>query len=96
MKILKARKKPVEVECIKFNGRNVKDIASFIGKSIKPSLYSDSAYRAEKDAPVFTIEIKTLNGPVEVFPGEYIIKGVSGEFYPCSEEIFKKTYDIVE
>lgn len=40
--------------------------------------------------------IKTLEGEHIVCPGDYIIKGVKGEFYPCKPDIFELTYDFVE
>lgn len=40
-----------------------------------------------------SIEIKTLEGTMTAQPGDWIIKGVSGEFYPCKPDIFEKTYE---
>ena len=40
--------------------------------------------------------IHTLEGDHECTKGDYIIKGVAGEFYPCKPEIFEKTYELVE
>ena len=40
--------------------------------------------------------IKTLEGDMTADVGDYIIRGVNGEFYPCKPDIFHKTYDIVE
>lgn len=42
-----------------------------------------------------SIIIKTLEGDMTASPGDYIIKGVGGEYYPCKPEIFKATYDEV-
>ena len=39
-----------------------------------------------------SFKIKTLEGDMNVSKGDYIIKGIKGEFYPCKEDIFKKTY----
>ena len=39
--------------------------------------------------------IHTLEGPHKCSIGDYIIKGVNGEFYPCKPDIFKKTYEEV-
>ena len=39
-----------------------------------------------------SFKIKTLEGDMNVSEGDYIIKGIKGEFYPCKEDIFKKTY----
>jgi hypothetical protein len=40
--------------------------------------------------------IDTLEGEMQVTPGDWIITGVKGEFYPCKDEIFKLTYEAVE
>lgn len=42
------------------------------------------------------IEIKTLEGVMTAAPGDWIIRGVQGEFYPCKPDIFAKTYDTVD
>ena len=44
----------------------------------------------------FGLIIKTLEGDFVANPGDYIIKGVNGEFYPCKEDIFNKTYKEIE
>ena len=43
-----------------------------------------------------SVDIKTLEGVVHANPGDYIIRGVMGELYPCKPDIFNKTYDIIE
>lgn len=40
--------------------------------------------------------IRTLEGDMEAHEGDYIIKGVQGELYPCKEDIFKETYELAE
>ena len=40
--------------------------------------------------------IKTLEGLMRIDKGDYIIKGIKGEFYPCKPDIFKESYSIVE
>ena len=42
------------------------------------------------------LKVKTLEGEVIASIGDYIIKGVIGEFYPCKPDVFKKTYEKVE
>lgn len=39
---------------------------------------------------------RTLEGPLHVSPGDWIIKGVKGEFYPCKPDVFEQTYEPVE
>jgi len=44
---------------------------------------------------VFSLTIKTLEGDHRAKPGDFIIKGVKDELYPCREDIFRMTYDPV-
>lgn len=77
----KFRKKPVEIEAIRFTGSNYEEIREFIGKN---TLCSD-----------LSIVIPTLEGDMVAQKGDYIIKGVHGEFYPCKPDIFNETYEVV-
>jgi len=82
--IKKFRKKPVVIEAIQFNGtdKSFKDINTFTDYSIEnPS--EDNLY------------ISTLEGDMSIRKGDWIIKGVKGEFYPCKPDIFKETYEEV-
>ena len=75
------RKKPVVVEAVQWTGENHAEMCEFI------------------DPEVFEIKpkegliIHTLEGNHHASPGDYIIKGVNGEFYPCKPDIFAKTYE---
>ena len=77
----KYRKKPVVIEAVKFTGDNWGDIETFVpsGK------YHDDG----------TFSIPTLEGLMHVSVGDYVIKGVQGEFYPCKPDIFEQTYEPV-
>lgn len=75
------RKKPVIIEAIQWNGRNEMEIARFIGGNL------------EMDGN--RLLIHTLEGTMTASVGDYVIKGVNGEFYPCKPDIFEKTYDPV-
>lgn len=75
------RKKPVVIEAVQWNGCNLKELQNFVG----------SALTYDKK-----LIIHTLEGNHEAKVGDYIIKGVQGEFYPCKPEIFVKTYETVE
>lgn len=88
---MKYRKKPVVIEAVKYNGFNLVEIQKFIGKSLETDFYDN-----EVTAPTLSLIIPTLEGDMKAMPGDYIIKGVNGEFYPCKPDIFKKTYDLVE
>ena len=96
--ILKATKKPVTVECIEWTGENLFDVITFIGG--KSDLTCSSTLDAWEHYSGCVAEnglkIDTLEGEMSANVGDYIIKGVKGEFYPCKPGIFHKTYDINE
>ena len=81
MKIEKATKKPVQVEAVYF-GPDVdsKEVAYWCGGTDVG--FTDS------------IKIPTLEGTMVALRGDWIIRGVKGEFYPCKAEIFEATYEI--
>ena len=76
-------KKTIVVEAVQYNGNNVQEILNFCCGTVVVGMLSE-------------ITIKTLEGPLHVSEGDFIIKGVEGEFYPCKPDIFEKTYDVVE
>lgn len=80
---MKYRKKPVEVEAIKYDGDNINEVAAFVGDQFAGQHATNSDY----------YEIETLEGVMTASIGDYIIKGVQGEFYPCKPDIFYATYD---
>ncbi len=88
--IKKYRKKPVVIEAWQFTKKNYLEGApSFIKNS--PAITLWSQYGGER----INGEIKTLEGVIKVSEGDYIIKGVAGEFYPCKPDIFERTYELV-
>lgn len=86
---MKYRKKPVIIEAIQFedNSDRIIEIHEFMGGDTIRVNYED------KDNPYLKIE--TLEGTMKASVGDYIIKGVNGEFYPCKPDIFEKTYERV-
>lgn len=94
---MKYRKKPVVVEAIRFDGFNYLEIKHFINdQEICEVEINDIAWEAGKAPPIADIHINTLEGKMKANVGDYIIKGVNGEFYPCKTDIFEKTYEKVE
>lgn len=85
---MKYVKKPVEIEAVQFidTPERISEIAEFVGTDLRVN-YKD------KDNPYIPIE--TLEGTMKASVGDYIIKGVKGEFYPCKPDIFEATYDSV-
>ena len=94
---IKATKKPVTIEAVQLTEVNVKDVYIFIygdGHNFTPKErwadFVDSVI--DNGFRLMTLE---SNGQTQVADiGDYIIKGVHGEFYPCKPDIFLKTYDI--
>ena len=78
----KYRKKPVIIEAVQFTGNNVDEMLEFAKDSFNNPSTSE-------------IVIPTLEGNMMVSIGDYVIKGVNGEFYPCKPDIFDKTYEEV-
>lgn len=86
---MKYRKKPVIIEAIQFedNSDRIIEIHEFMGGDTIRVNYED------KNNPYLKIE--TFEGIMKASVGDYIIKGVNGEFYPCKPDIFEKTYERV-
>jgi hypothetical protein len=94
------RKKPVEIEAIRWRGDNVDDVMVFA--------FADTRWQEGLDspnvggpgighvAPLGTLEIPTLEGVMTAQAGDWIIRGVQGELYPCKTDIFAATYDPVD
>lgn len=78
---MKYRKKPVEIEAIQWTGNNGSEIETFIEGNFDNTLSYPN--------------IRTLEGVMKVDIGDYVIKGVKGEFYPCKPDIFEMTYEAV-
>ena len=87
------RKKPVVIEAKKWDGANLKEIIDFIGlhESAKKWTWGEYEQVVSKEG----LKIFTLEGPHMATIGDWIIKGVKGEFYPCKPDIFEQTYDPV-
>lgn len=79
---MKYKKKPLIIEAIQYNKNKIGEALDFC---------SDLMYDVKSNE----YYIQTLEGPMIVSEGDYIIKGVKGEFYPCKPDIFKLTYDPV-
>lgn len=84
---MKYRKKPVIIDAEPFTEENKNRAFNFI-------TCCRSADFDENNSPI--IKIKTLEGVMIARIGDWIIKGVNGEFYPCKPDIFEKTYEKVE
>ena len=81
-------KKPVVIQAVEYNGANKEEIEAFVEKKL------DTVYTELKEP--LELKIPTLEGDMKASKGDYIIKGINGEFYPCKPDVFEKTYDVVE
>lgn len=85
MLTIKATKKPVTIEAMQINcGDDVKSALNWM---------DESEASASGDSKKCELYIDTLEGVMTASRGDYIIKGVQGEFYPCKPDIFKATYN---
>lgn len=100
--IKKYRKKLVEIETVQlkdFSQATVKSCLEFMGQNVNTDCmmasdrFDEYCSMLKHQGGLF---IETLEGRMLASEGDYIIKGVSGEFYPCKPDIFKKTYDEVK
>ena len=82
---MKFRKKPVIIEAVQWNGDNDEELKQFLGEKKFYHILNDSS-----------IVIPTLEGDMKGRVGDWIIKGVVGEFYPCKPDIFEDTYERFE
>lgn len=82
----KYMKRPIVIEAMQWTGENRKDIFMFCSKSY-------THYQIGSNIP--ELRIQTLEGSMIASVGDYIIKGIQGEFYPCKPDIFHETYDEV-
>ena len=87
---MRYRKRPVEIEAVRFNGSSTH--ANAIHKWINGEGGCPDTERVDT-ADLTDMEISTLEGAMTAKPGDYIIKGVRGEFYPCKPDIFEQTYE---
>lgn len=87
------RKKPVEIEAQRLpdavDGQAQSGLVNDIAEWCDGQLINDAM-------DGWCILIDTLEGQMKALPGDWIIKGVKGEFYPCKPDIFAATYEPVE
>jgi hypothetical protein len=85
----KFRKKPVVIEAVQWDGQDYATIAQFVGAA-------SQVVRNELSPTDTTLLITTLEGDMIAREGDWIIRGIKGEFYPCKPDIFAATYEAVE
>lgn len=81
---MKFRKKPVVIEAVRYTGYNKRETIDFTEGTARTNTCHSH------------LTIPTLEGNHTASVGDWIIKGVEGEFYPCKPDIFAKTYEPAE
>lgn len=113
MTVQRFRKKPVEIEAIRWDGTD--QTSQTAREWAEPAVaivdtdhiqhlwdYDTGRYILPSGKTVFApyyqrcLIVLTLEGEMVAAPGDWIIRGVNGEFYPCKPEIFAKTYEAVQ
>ena len=87
----KYRKKPVVIDAIQLTNESVMDCISFVYPEYVA--IEHNVLDGIRDQKFMYIE--ALEGDMKAGFGDYIIKGVQGEFYPCKPDIFEATYEVV-
>jgi hypothetical protein len=87
------RKKPVVIEAMRLDEHNTKDVCDWVAGG----QYRDPEnQRGEKSVSYYAggeVAIETLEGTMVADIGDFVIRGVKGEFYPCKPDIFEATYE---
>ena len=79
------RKKPVVIQAIQFTGENTQEVLDLVPEA-RMILDENKEYQ---------LVIDTLEGRMTVSGGDYVIRGIQGEFYPCKPDVFEATYEEV-
>lgn len=92
---MKYRKRPIEVEAIQWLGSNEKEIVGWLESrkidnyTMKPKFGEASELSLHLESPIAVITFPVPHG-------DWIIRSLKGDVYPCRDEIFKDTYDLVK
>lgn len=94
---MKFRKKPIVIEAMKTDGTTAtaNKIRAWSHDVLKDHWTHDGNLVGE-NKPTVAFNIPTLEGTMLAEPGDWIIRGIKGEFYPCKPDIFEATYEPVE
>lgn len=83
----KYQKKPIIIEAIQWTGDNISELRTEFPN------FAEKSWIVGKNNDLF---LDTLENPMRASIGDYIIRGIKGEFYACKPDIFMDTYDKVE
>jgi hypothetical protein len=77
----KFKKKPVEIEAVRWTGDNVEEMEAHVREPVNEGI---------------PIDVGTLEGIMRCDIGDWMIRGVKGELYPCKDDIFKMSYEQID
>ena len=91
------RKKPVLIEAIQLTKKTIFEVYSFVfdKPDLSNRIASDKWDEYEVIVKRYGMIIPTLEGDMKASIGDYIIRGIKGEYYPCKPDIFEMTYESV-
>ena len=72
------RKIPVVIEAVRVGAENIEELGVLLGTGVDAN---------------GCLHVDTIEGPLRVKPGSWLIRGVNGEYYPCQDDIFRKVYE---
>lgn len=90
---VRLRKRPVEITGIQWTGGNETELVEFTGRQFEAVAPEDRTQDPDMTAQVFDVLHGTWIG---VYTGQWILRGVKGEYYPCADDVLAETYDVVE
>lgn len=109
--IQRFRKKPVVIEAMQFptdadgnSTAKAMDVYQWVERNTMGSFEPMAVIEGSEPCPASGVSIDprdgrmmiaTLRGPYRVNPGDYVIRGAPGQFYPCPSGVFEATYDAV-
>ena len=83
---VKYRKRPVVIEAIQWSGSNWHLMLDWVKWQYGADVFNDHG----------KLIIPTLEGDMTADEGDWVIRGIAGEFYPCKPDIFEATYEAVK
>ena len=86
------RKIPTEIDAMQFTGDNIHQIMTFVEE--KTGCHNSKVLEYSPEDNIFYV--RSPEGDMQLLPGSFLIRGIEGEFYPCKESVFWKTYEPVE
>ena len=90
------RKRPVVIEAQRLTLDNIEAVSDWVMEGFVATEQFDKDVSATLGGPDAHLDINTLEGTMRAEPGDWVIKGVKGEFYPIKNDVFVLTYEAVE